>query len=505
MFKLAEDFAPGLPDPKRFGRVEDIPPDELLPYVVQLHKAQRAGTHYDVRMGGGPPGGELYSWATKKELPQPGGRPIMLYQQPLHKGEYASFEGTLHSGYGKGSVKTHDKGSIIVTQATPGKIKFVVTHHKYPENFVMLRQSGPPKDLSTERGRKTQGGSWLLINTTPRDAARLLGGDAESVGLHKLKYTSIPAEKVDKLFDPNYLVQEKVDGASQLFHLLSDKLEAVSYRVSENGRPIIHTYRIFGPSGGKLSVKVPPELVGSIVRGEVYGERGGKAIPTQELGGILNASVQRSLEKQREGKVNLKAMLFDVVRYGKEPATELTSAEREEKLKSILPYLPQGKFHLPETARDPEAAKALWEKITSGQHPRTSEGIIGWPLEAGKKPVKVKTYPESDVWVRNVFPGEGKLKDTAAGGFEYSLSPEGPVVGKVGTGFTEATRREMWEDPESWQGRMARIRSQERFPSGAHRAPSFLSLHEDFPSKTATYLVRDALRSGHARYRAHAR
>jgi hypothetical protein len=367
----------------------------------------------------------------------------------------------------------------------------------------MIRRSGKPDAPATERERKTQGGSWLLINTTPRDAAKLLGGDSESVGLHKLKYTSIPAEKVDKLFDPNYLVQEKVDGASALFHLLSDRMEAVSYRVSTTGRPIIHTYRVFGPSGGKLSVKVPPELVGTIMRGELYGEREGKAIPTQELGGILNASVQRSLEKQREGRVNLKAMLFDVVRYGKEPAVDLTPAEREEKLKSILPLLPKGKFHLPETARDPEAAKALWEKITSGQHPRTSEGIIGWPLEAGKKPVKVKTYPESDVWVRGVFPGEGKLKDTAAGGFEYGLSPEGPVVGRVGTGFTEVTRREMFEDPKSWEGRMARIRSQGRFPSGAHRAPAFLSLHEDYPSKMAAYLVRGALRSGHARYRAH--
>jgi len=429
-------------------------------------------------MGGGPPGGELFSWATKKELPGPGGK-IMLYQQPLHRGQYAHFEGTLTHGYGKGTVKTHDKGSVIVQHAAPDKIKFVVAHKKYPEYFTLIRRSGPPETTNTARQRQTQGGSWLLINTTPTSINKMLG-----VNPGKLKFTSIPAAKVEKVFDPKYLAQEKIDGASALYHLLADKIETVSYRQSVTGRPIIHTHRVFGPGGSKTGVKIPPELVGTILRGEIYGERGGRVIPPQELGGILNSSVQKSIETQRAKNINLKNMPFDIVRWGKQPieAKTLTPEDRLAKLKEVMKYLPKEKFQLPETAGTPEDAKELWHKITGGQHPRTSEGIVAWPRESGKHPVKVKAFPESDVWIKGVFPGEGKYTGTGAGGFEYSLKPKGDIVGRVGTGFSDETRREMHESPDLWLNRLARIKSQGTFPdTGAHRAPVFVARHEDYP------------------------
>lgn len=484
---MAEDFAKGLPDPQRFGRVETIPSGKLLQYVVQRHLAERAGPHYDVRMGGGPPGSELFSWATKKELPGPGGK-VMLFQQPLHRGQYAHFEGTLHSGYGKGTVKTHDKGSVIVTHADPNKISFVMAHRKFPEFYTMVRQSGPPTEGATERQKKTQGGSWLMINTTPMDAAKFLGGTPSEVGLEKMKYTKVPAEKVDRVFDPKYLVQEKMDGASALYHLLADKIHAVSYRVAKSGQPIIHTHRVFGPGGSKSGVKLPPELVGTILKGEIYGERGGQVIPPQELGGLLNSSIQNSLSTQLQKKIDLKNMIFDVVRLGDKPVPPLSmgAKERMQTLKEILPYLPKKKFRLPETATSPEASKVLWEKITGGRHEPTREGVVAWPKEPGIKPLKVKVMPESDVWIKGIFPGEGKYTSTGAGGFEYSTSPEGPIAGRVGTGFTDQTRQDMLKDPESWVGRMARIRSQDQFPSGAHRAPAFISRHEDYPLKEAS-------------------
>lgn len=479
------DYAEGLPDPGRFGRTQEIPSGKLLQYVVQRHLAERAGPHYDVRFGEGRKDRpDLFSWATKKELPGPGGK-IMLYQQPLHRGQYAEFEGTLLSGYGKGVVKKHDRGTVIVTHADKDKIKFVVAHRKFPEYFTMVRQSGPPGQPRTERQAKSQGGSWLLINTTPVSAAKFLGGKPEEVGLNKLRYTKIPEEKIEKLFDPKYMVQEKMDGASALIHLLGDRIEAVSYRVAKGGHPIIHTFRVFGPAGAKTSVKIPPELQGTILRGEVYGTKGKEVIPPQQLGGLLNASVQRSLEKQKELGIDLKVMPFDIVRHGKEtvPPLSLSAEERMNRLREIVKHLPQNKFRLPETAQTPLEAKSLVETIKRRMHPRTQEGVIAWPREAGKAPVKAKFTPEADVWVKNIFPGGGKLTGSGAGGFEYSLSPTGPVVGRVGTGFSDEVRREMLADPEGWLNRMARIRAQDKFPSGAYRAPAFIALHEDYPMK----------------------
>lgn len=485
------DYAPGLPDPKRFGDVAKIPPGEVLKWVVQRHLAQRAGPHYDVRFGleGNEP--SLYSWATKKELPEPGGK-IMLYQQPLHRGQYAEFEGEIEEGYGKGSVKKHDYGNVIVTKAEPDKIQFVVTHKRLPEFYTMVRMGGPPAKGSV-RTKATQGGSWLMINTTPMSAIKMLGGKFEEVGMNKLKYGVVPADKVDKLFDPKYMIQEKVDGASALYHLMGDRIEALSYRVSKTGRPIAYTYKIFGPQGAKVSI--PKELQGTIVRGEVYGEREGKAIPPQELGGLLNASISNSLQKQKEQNVSMRNMLFDVVRYGKEPVkpNTLTGEERMAKLQEIMKHLPESSFRLPETARTPEEQRKLYERITSGEHPSTYEGIVAWPARTSGRAIKVKPRPERDVWIQNIFPGEGKYKDSA-GGFEYSLSPEGEIVGRVGTGFDDPTRKQMMEEAEDWKGRLARITASERFPSGAYRAPAFVALHHDYPlAKTGAMLIKAAL------------
>jgi ATP-dependent DNA ligase len=428
----------------------------------------------------------MMSFATRKGLPAPGEK-RMVFMQPIHRGQYAEFEGQIHRGYGKGVVKTHDRGTIVVTHADPDKIKFVVAHRKFPEYYTMVRTKKPYAP-TTAREREAQGGSWLMINHTPMDAAKFLKGVPGEVGLKKLKYTKVPAEQVDKLFSPDYMVQEKIDGASALYHLLGDRIEALSYRVSKDqGRPIIHTYRIFGPGRAIGGIKLPEELKGTILRGEVYGTRpDGSVIPPQELGGILNSSVQNSLEKQRERRIVLKNMIFDVVRKGKEPIPPkaLSAQARQEALREISKHLPQDRFHLPETAETPEEAKALYERISSGVHPRTSEGIVAWPMEPGKVPRKVKPRPERDVWVRNIFPGEGRLAGSAAGGFEYSLSPEGPVVGRVGTGFTDKTRQEMWTQRESWPGRMARISTLAQHPSGAYREPSFIALHEDYPLST---------------------
>lgn len=475
------EFAPGLPDPRRFGRVTSLPVGKPLRFVIQKHLARRAGPHYDIRLG--PDQGHkptLLSWAARK-LPETPGKKTMAFQQPLHTGAYADFEGEIVSGYGAGTVKTHDKGSVLVTKVTPDKINFVVIHKKHPETFTLVRKSGPKITPKTAREARTQGGSWLMINTTPTDVIKH----------EKVHYSKVPAKDVAKLFDPEYLHSEKIDGAAALYRVLSDKVEVLSYRPTTKGRPIIHTYRV----GGTTGINVPKNLVGSILRGELYGIRRstGQAIPPQELGGILNASTRRSLTKQQEQGVELRSRIFNVLRHGKKPVSmDVPMEERLGKLDEIMKHLPSPKFTTPDWAGDPESQKALWEKITSGKHPLTSEGTVAWP-RAGGKPTKVKVYDESDVFVREIFPGQGKLEGVGAGGFEYSLEPEGPVVGKVGTGFTDATRKQMWETPEEFKGRTARIRSQGQFPGGAHRAPSFISLHEDYPAVKAAALVKAAI------------
>jgi len=450
--KNAAQSAAGIPDRDVYGNPLTLQPG-MYPWVVQHHLAERAGPHYDVRLGGGPAGQELFSWAGRY-LPEPGEKRLFS-QQPLHAGSYATFQGRIDGRYGRGEVRRKDLGTALITKVSPNSIHFTVAHHGQPERFTLVRL---PQRADQKR-------KWLLMNVTPTQAPQQ----------PKQRYVQLDAENVEKVFDPKYLVSAKLDGAAALLKLLGDKIELVSYRPSKTGRPIVHTERFQPPD-----VKIPPRLRGSVLRGEIYGVRKGRAISAAELGGLLNASVEQSLAKQRDTDTQLRMALFGVHQRGRKavpPETQFST--QREMLQEILKTLPPERFHEPPSAASPEEARRLWQQIISKRHPLTSEGIVAQPL-AGGTPIKVKTHHEHDIHIREIFPGRGKLSGRAAGGFSYSLTPTGPIVGEVGTGFSAQDREDMWRNPEAWIGRRARIRAQEQFPSGAFRAPAFLARHEDY-------------------------
>lgn len=441
--KLGTDDAPGLPSRKRFDPVENIPRDKLLRYVLQKHLADRAGKHYDLRFGDK----SLYSWAVPKGLPKPGERGLAI-RQPQHSPDYADFQGTIPEGYGKGKVSTEDKGSVVVSKAEPGRINFTVAHRKHPENFSLVKTGDSD-------------GHWLLVNTTPMSSKALKAHK-------KVRYARVSPKQVDEVLKKGNAVSAKIDGAAALFEVLKDKIEAVSYRPSKEGKPIVHTKRI----GGLENLKIPKEMVGKTFRGEIYGERKGKAIPPQELGGILNASLQLALTKKKRDKVKLKAALFNI------PGDTRPYGEKWDEIKKAVKALPTKSLTLPPTETNPARARKLYERIKNGKLPLTHEGIVATPLEGTGVPTKVKFRPEADVLIRNIFPAVTKGAPRA-GGFEYSVPGSDDIVGKVGTGFSHATLKDMLVNPDLYKGRTARILSQGRFPSGAYRAPSFIGLHED--------------------------
>jgi len=474
--KAAQESAAGIPDRSSFGDTSELPVDELLNYVTQEHDAHRAGKHLDLRFGKD----DLQSWAVPKGMPEPGERRLAI-QQPLHAGQSAGFEGEIPAGeYGAGTVKIRERGTVLVTKAEPGIVNFVVTHKKYPEQFSLVR---------------TKDRKWLLLNTTPVTS--------EAQKAHKKKhYTIVDPKDVEKVLDGSYAISAKIDGASALFSVMKDKIEAISYRTDTLGRPITHTHRIPGLS----PAKPPKELHGAVLGGEIYAERGGKTLAPQEIGGLLNASTETSRRKQIGEKIKMKAAIFRVLRdKGKLVDESAPYAQQMARLQEIVKSLPRGVFNLPPTETDPQRARELYEKIRSGKFPLTSEGIVATPL-AGGKPKKVKFRQEQDVWIKNIFPAAVSSGPPRAGGFDYSFTPEGDVVGRVGTGYSHETLQDMLASPEKYVGRMARVSSQGRFPkTQALRAPSFISLHEDYPApggeKTAAAKFNYTKVHGHAKER----
>lgn len=468
----------GIPSRADLGDLLKLQPG-LADFVIQRHLAERAGPHYDVRFG--TPDTGLFSWATKHELPTPGQRRA-LFRQPVHSHGYGDFEGAIGEGYGKGTVSKHRKGQVLITGVTPDKIEFTTADERYPERFVLLK---PDK-----WGEK----DWLLVNRTP----------TEKVPYEKVRYKRIPGGQIEQAIEsmqPGETLERKVDGASSLIQLLKDGVELTSYRTSKTtGRPITHTERFFGGPG---KMKIPPELVGTVLKGEIYGSRNNRAqadqagqgdgaaagasrlgelIGPQELGGVLNATLAEALRKQKDEGISLRNMVYDIQQLGKQPVDwhKTPRAERRKMIEQVLRHLPKDKFHISEAATTPEEARKLWEEIKAKGYSPSTEGVVHWPLHGA--PAKSKLLSEQDVHITGTFPGEGKYKDTGVGGFTYANEPGGETVGRLGTGLSDELRRDAYADPQAYVGRVARISSQQQFPSGAWRVPALLGLHEDYPT-----------------------
>lgn len=449
----------GIPDRSDYGDMSKLQIGALLDLVRQQHTARKAGEHEDFRFGNEDVGG-LHSWAIRKGMPEPGQKRLAIHQ-PIHAPSYAAFSGEIKEGYGAGTVKTKDRGKVLLTDVQPGKIGLVVAHQRQPQYLSLIRK-GDSKD-------------WLVVNTTPTDAAKYQGG------VEKPHYKSRNWPDVEHKLD-DYVAQPKADGASQVFRLGPKGVEAFSYRTSKDGRPLIHTERMFGGQ----RVDVPKELVGTILRGELMGFKGqeklahliksASVIPPQELGGLLNSSIAKSITDQKEKDIQLRAMLYDIVGF------KGTPQERHQRLAQIVEALKTGRFFLPEQAETPEDITNLQQRIAEGKHPLTSEGIMLYP-KAGGDPVKVKNTDEHDVIIQSLFPGKKKYHGSHSGGFAYSNEPGGPVVGEVGSGLSDATRAAMHERPDEFVGRTARVRAAKRMPSGALYSPVFLALHEDITQR----------------------
>ncbi len=98
----------------------------------------------------------------------------------------------------------------------------------------------------------------------------------------------------------------------------------------------------------------------------------------------------------------------------------------------------------------------------------------------GDKPDAAKVVEDVDVYPTRVHPGKGRHLGRGAGSFHYALEPDGPEVGRVGSGLTDALRKELWQNRDSLTGRVAKVHALRQNPSGALFGNRFRQWH---PSK----------------------
>jgi hypothetical protein len=368
------------------------------------------------------------------------------------------FEGTIPSGYGAGKVLLHERSPAEVLESRPGHISFNLYDAKGPREFTLHRIN--------ER-------IWKLYNRTPtREKLNIPSG--------KPTYRQKAPDHIDFANDRE-VMSAKIDDAHNLFVLPSSgkRVRVFSYRVPKRSGHdtdlIDHTHKV---PGLRNSV-VPAGLHDTVLRGGLYAvhPKTGKATDPQVLGGILNTDVWKSREKQKEHG-SLLSVLYDVERYRGKDVSKAPYEQKLAILRQVVAKIPT--FHLPPMAFDEKSKRRLLQDIGSGKLPHTKEGVVLWNLKEGSPPAKVKFKDSHDVYVRRFFAGEGKYKGTGVGGFEFSHSPEGPVVGRVGTGISDALRTDMHKHPNRYLGAVAVVEAMEKYKgTGALRAPAFKYWHLD--------------------------
>jgi hypothetical protein len=449
------EYALGIPSREISHELPEVKQPTTWEYVVHDHHAERRGRHFDIRLAD-PKTGFAHSWAMPAKWPEPGQKTWAI-QQPTHTMKYMDFEGVLPEGYGKGAVLKHDRERVEVVTAKPGHINFNIYRGTGPEEYTLHRISD----------RK-----WQLHNRT-------IHRQKTSLPDTKPPYRETKIDQVEKhLEDPNYVASAKIDDAHNLFVLpqSGEQIRVVSYRPSKRSPTgiIEHTHKVPALFG----VKTPPGLGGTILRGGLFAmdPKTGKATDAKDLAGMLNSNVWNSREKQKvHGE--LIPILYDVVMHRGRNMETASYGEKLKVLREVADALP---FELPRMAFTEKDKKELLSDIRKGHLPETKEGVVFWHLREGSQPpIKTKFVKDHDVYIRDFFPGEGKYHNNAVGGFLYSHDPDGPIVGRVGTGLSDELRHDMHEHPNRYKGLVARVKAQDKYPSGALRAPAFADWHLD--------------------------
>jgi hypothetical protein len=419
-------------------------------------------------------------------MPEPG-KSTYAAQQPTHSGKYALRTEPFEIPPGYGGTRPGAKVEpvyiqpIEVVEANDKKVRFL--RHKGQETEEMVL-----RNIGTE-GRTPL---WTIHNVTKNRTI----GEGQNIPDYKPKYNEISPNEVD-VHNSDQILTAKIDGAHTITTFSGpDRFNRVfSYRPTQRQIGLIeHTFKF--PEFQKM--RSGEDIKGTMIRTEAWASKDGKAIPVQQLGGILNSSVPKARRKMDEEGIKLHLTGIDVIKYKGKDFENKSFAEKLDVLKKVHEST-GGKIGLPPIAITPDDKKKLMEDIKSGKLSETKEGVVIQSLSEAKKPIKAVFKPTQDVYVRDVFTKEKGLARGHAGGFKYSYTPDGKVIGNVGTGFDFKTKKDMLENPEKYIGRVARVESKESYQNridptqaGVLRAPSFKGWHID---KTDPELMKEAFES----------
>lgn len=434
-------------------------------YVIQEHRANRAGRHFDLRLVLKDDRGQKtsVSWAIPMKgkragalrMPKPGEKWAAI-RQPDHDVDYNVFEGRIPDGQlGAGTVKIWASGTADV--------------HKIEDGNVHLKiLSGPAK------------GSYVLVSTHG-DQGLIVSKKPEIVDVWtKPPYTKRPREILDELErEAGTTAERKVDGASVELRTGDGYARVFSHRVSKRtGQLVEHTDRLV-----HLDAARTEGLGETRIRAEAWHPRG-----VNFLSGTLNSNPERSRQVQRSaGPVRLQ--VFDITHYKGKDVRDVPYSERRKLYVQATKEL--GVREVQPVRSVKSGFSRFYDQQVSLKHTPT-DGIVVKRGDQGyaEKPwIKVKPSDLSDCEVVGLTEGLGKHAGRL--GALTVRCEDGKQV-QVGTGFSDWERRWIWRHRAEMDGEVARVAFHVRGGERTATGPRFDSWHPD-KSEAALKMYADVM------------
>ncbi len=438
-------------------------------FVVQRHRASRL--HYDFRL---EIGDVLVSWAVPKgPTLDPAIRRMAVHVED-HPIEYFDFEGTIPAKqYGAGDVIVWDWGTWEAEAPTvdgekavaDGELKFVLHGEKLRGRFTIVRTSGRPGS-QTGRAFEDDSEQWLLIHK--RDEHARDGWDAEDhsksvktgrtndevkantdavwisqapAAQAEIDLSSAKTKRMPPHIEPMMatLASKPFDDPDWLFEIKWDGFRVQS--VVRDGEVRLYTRNLKDAETYFGRLLSPPrwiEASEAIVDGEV--------VALDEAGAPDFGLLQERISELRAGGKRTSGPLvyqaFDLLYLDGRSLLDVPLEDRKRLLKSVLREHPRVRF-----AAHVDGAGLAFHAAAQG---RNLEGIVAKlrtsRYEPGRRStawLKIKIRPEQELVVGGWTPGEGNARDLGA--LAVGVYEDGKLrfAGKVGSGFTGATRKMM--------------------------------------------------------------
>jgi bifunctional non-homologous end joining protein LigD len=440
-------------------------------FVVQRHRATRL--HYDFRL---EIDGVLVSWAVPKGPTLDSAVRRMAVHVEDHPIEYFDFEGVIpHGQYGAGDVIVWDWGTWTPEAETPdpaaaianGELKFVLAGQKVQGRFTIVRTSRRPGSAPTT-AFEDDSEQWLLIKK--RDATAVPGWDAED---HPQSVrTGRTNDEVKANRDAIWVSEQpaavaEINLAGAVERAMPDRIEPMAatlagkafndpdwlfeikwdgYRVEavvRDGKVKLWTRSLKDAETYFPNLLSPPTWIDAreaIVDGEVV---------AQDDEGRPDFSLLQERISQRRGTGPagtapgaLVYQVFDLLHLDGRSLLGVPLEDRKRLLRSVLR----------ETSRVRFASHVVGdgEAFMAAARTRGLEGIVAKLRRSRYEPgrrspawLKLKIRPEQELVVGGWTPGEGNARDLGAVAVGVYEDGKLRFAGKVGSGFTAATRKRL--------------------------------------------------------------